>query len=157
MNNYMQEMIQQALQHKGEFNEITLYPHDITDIEKILKCKKCGEEFVLLLTTERQGDSKIVPIWVIREISGIKQLKEKMKVCYREKYICTFGDNNLKSEIENAVSHYDDYALQEIENKKCVMKDCDGTLDIYYDRNEIIKQVLDDNKSASTDDPEDKK
>ena len=30
-----------------------------------------------------------------------------MKVCYREKYICTFGEVNLKPNVNNAVSHYD--------------------------------------------------
>ena len=77
-----------------------------------------------------------------------------MRVCYREKYISTFGNNNLKPDIENAIDHYDDYALQEMENKKCVMKDCDGTLDSIYDRDALEQQVDDDNKSTSTNDSE---
>ena len=64
-----------------QWNE--LYPQDMSDIEKVYKCNKCGEEFVLLLRTVRQGDAKSVPLWIICEKSGIKQLKEKMKVCYR--------------------------------------------------------------------------
>ena len=79
--------------------------------------------------TTRQGDAKSVPVWIIAEKSGIKQLKDKMRVCYRERYISTFGDNNLKPNVENAIDHYDDYALQEMENKRCVMKDCDGILE----------------------------
>ena len=53
-----------------------------------------------------------------------------MRVSYLEKYISTFGDNYLKPDVENAIDHYDDYALQEMENKKCVMKDYNGTLKI---------------------------
>ena len=152
--NFMQEVIKQALNHPGEFNEMTLYPHDMSDIEKVYKCNKCGEQFILLLRTVRQGDAKCVPLWIICEKSGNKQLKEKMRVCYREKYISTFGDNNLKPDVENAIDHYDDYALQEMENKKCVMKDCDGTLDSCYDRDAIEEQENDDNKSNSTNDTE---
>ena len=144
MNSFMQEVLQQALNHPGEFNEITLYPHDEEDIQKICVCKKCGEKFTAILKTTRQGDGKTVPIWVIHEKSGIKQLKDKMKVCYREKYICTFGDNNLKSDVENAIDHYDDYALQEMENKKCVMKDCDGELIEEYNKEELMKQVIEE-------------
>ena len=122
-------MLEQAMNHPGEFNEITLHPRSLNEIEKIYKCNKCGEIFILILWTTRQGDAKSVPVWIIAEKSGIKQLKDKMKVCYREKYISTFGDNNLKPNVENAVDHYDDYALQEMENKRCVMKDCDGILE----------------------------
>ena len=75
-----------------------------------------------------------------------------MRVCYREQYISTFGDNNLKSDVENAINHYDDYALQEMENKKCVMKDCDGALDCIYDRDALEVEENDDNKSNSTND-----
>ena len=145
-NTFMQNVLRQVMNHPGEFNEITLYPHDETDIEKICKCKKCGEEFTLLLRTERQGDMKLVPVWIINETSGIKQLKENMKVCYREKYICLFGNNNLKSDVENAVSHYDDHALEELENKKCIMKDCDGELFDEYNRDELFKEVYEDYK-----------
>ena len=141
---FMQEMIKQALNHPGEFNEITLYPHDEEDIERICKCNKCGEKFTSILRTERQGDLKLVPIWIIHETSGIKQLKDKMKVCYREKYISTFGDNNLKPDVENAVDHYDDYALQELENRKCIMKDCDGELIDEYNRDELMKQIIEE-------------
>ena len=126
---FLQGALEQALKHKGEFNEITLYPHNMNDIGKILKCNKCKEKFVLLLETERQGDLKLVPVWIILEDSGIKQLKDNMRVCYREKYICTFGKNDLKPDVENAIDHYDDYALKEMENKRCVMKDCDGILE----------------------------
>ncbi len=56
---FMQEMIKQALNHPGEFNEITLYPHDEEDIERICKCNKCGEKFTSILRTERQGDLKL--------------------------------------------------------------------------------------------------
>ena len=139
------EAIKEALKHPGEFNEMTLYPRSPGDIEKICKCNKCGEMFVLLLRTTRQGDMKLVPVWLILEKSGIKQLKEKMKVCYREKYICTFGEVNLKPDVKNAVSHYDDYALQELENKKCVMKDCDGNLEDL-----VLGEEDNDNKSTST-------
>ena len=110
-SNFMQEVLKQVLNHPGEFNEMTLYPHDMNDIEKVYKCNKCGEQFILLLRTVRQGDAKCVPLWIICEKSGNKQLKEKMRVCYREKYISTFGDNNLKPDVENAIDHYDDYAL----------------------------------------------
>ena len=139
-NNFMQEVLKQALAHPGEFNELTLYPRSKNDIEKIYKCNKCGEKFVLLLRTMRQGDGKTVPLWIILEESGIKQLKDKMKVCYRENFISTFGDNNLKPNVENAIDHYDDYALQEMENKRCVMKDCNGTLISCYDRDATDKQ-----------------
>ena len=125
----IQKMLEQAMNHPGEFNEITLHPNSLDEIEKIYKCNKCGEIFILILRTWRQGDFKSVPVWIIVEKSGIKQLKEKMRVCYREQYISTFGDNNLKPNVENAIDHYDDYALQEMENKKCVMKDCDGILE----------------------------
>ena len=43
----------------------------MNDIGKILKCNKCKEKFVLLLETERQGDLKLVPVWIILEDSGI--------------------------------------------------------------------------------------
>ncbi len=43
------------------------------------------------------------------EKSSIKQLKEKMRVSYLEKYISTFGDNYLKPDVENAIDHYDVY------------------------------------------------
>ncbi len=142
----MQEALKQALNHPGEFNELTLYPYSLDDIEKIYKCNKCGETFVLLLYTNRQGDYKSVPVWLILEKSGIKYLKENMKVCYRESYICTFGENNLKPDVENAVSHYDDYALKELEDKKCIMKDCDGILE----GNELNEEEDDDKKSTST-------
>ena len=122
-------MLEQAMNHPGEFNEITLHPRSLNEIEKIYKCNKCGEIFILILWTTRQGDAKSVPVWIIAEKSGIKQLKDKMIVCYRERYISTFGDNNLKPNVENAIDHYDDYALQEMENKRCVMKDCDGILE----------------------------
>ena len=122
-------MLEQAMNHPGEFNEITLHPRSLNEIEKIYKCNKCGEIFILILWTTRQGDAKSVPVWIIAEKSGIKQLKDKMRVCYRERYISTFGDNNLKPNVENAIDHYDDYALQEMENKRCVMKDCDGILE----------------------------
>ena len=140
----MQAALMQALKHPGEFNELTLYPHSPDEIEIVKKCNKCGEVFALLLRIIRQGDGKSVPVWLILEKSGIKQLKEKMKVCYRERYICTFGENNLKPDVDNAVSHYDDYALQELENKKCIMKDCDGILEDY----QIYKE--DDKQSTST-------
>ena len=143
-NSFFQNALRQAMNHPGEFNEITLYPHDDTEVEKLCVCKKCGEKFTLLLRTERQGDMKLVPVWIIMETSGNKQLKEGMKVCYREKYICLFGDNNLKSDVENAVSHYDDHALEELENKKCIMKDCDGELFDEYNRDEFIKQVIEE-------------
>ena len=139
-NSFFQNALRQAMNHPGEFNEITLYPHDDTEVEKLCVCKKCGEKFTLLLRTERQGDMKLVPVWIIMETSGHKQLKEGMKVCYREKYICLFGDNNLKSDVENAVSHYDDHALEELENKKCIMKGCDGELFDEYNRDEFLKQ-----------------
>ena len=139
-NSFFQNALRQAMNHPGEFNEITLYPHDDTEVEKLCVCKKCGEKFTLLLRTERQGDMKLVPVWIINETSGNRQLKEGMKVCYREKYICLFGDNNLKSDVENAVSHYDDHALEELENKKCIMKDCDGELFDEYNRDEFLKQ-----------------
>ena len=125
----IQKMLEQAMNHPGEFNEITLHPRSLNEIEKIYKCNKCGEIFILILWTTRQGDAKSVPVWIIAEKSGIKQLKDKMRVCYRERYISTFGDNNLKPNVENAIDHYDDYALQEMENKRCVMKDCDGILE----------------------------
>ena len=125
----MEKMLEQALKHKGEFNEITLYPHSSNDIEKLLKCNKCGEQFILILRTARQGDMKVVPVWIILEESGNRFLKENMKVCYRERYICTFGGNNLKPGVENAISHYDDYALEEMENRRCVMNNCDGVLE----------------------------
>ena len=141
----MQAALMQALKHPGEFNELTLYPHSPDEIEKIHKCNKCGEVFVLLLRTMRQGDGKSAPVWLILEKSGIKQLKEKMKVCYRESYICTFGENNLKPDVVNAVSHYDDYALQELENKKCIMKECDGILEDYR-----LDEEDDDKQSIST-------
>ena len=141
----MQAALRQALQHPGEFNELTLYPHSSDDIENICKCNKCGEVFALILRTMRQGDAKTVPVWLILEKSGIRQLKEKMKVCYRESYICTFGENNLKPDVANAVSHYDDYALQELDNKKCIMKDCDGTLE-----NCQLNEEDDDKQSTST-------
>ena len=153
-SNFMQEVLEQVLNHPGEFNEMTLYPHDMSDIEKVYKCNKCGEQFILLLRTVRQGDAKYVPLQIICKKSVIKQLKEKMRVCYREKYISTFGDNNLKPDVENAIDHYDDYALQEMENKKYVMKDCDGTLDSCYDRDALEEQGNDDNKSNSTNDTE---
>ena len=149
---FLQGALEQALKHKGEFNEITLYPHNMNDIGKILKCNKCKEKFVLLLETERQGDLKLVPVWIILEDSGIKQLKDNMRVCYREKYICTFGKNDLKPDVENAIDHYDDYALKEMENKRCVMKDCDGTLDCIYDRDDPEEAADEDNKSISTKD-----
>ena len=75
-----------------------------------------------------------------------------MRVCYREKYICTFGKNDLKLDVENAIDHYDDYALKEMENKRCVMKDCDGTLDCIFDRDDPEEAADDDNKSISTKD-----
>ena len=39
-----------------------------------------------------------------------------------------------------------------MENKKCVMKDCDGTLDCLYDRDDVEENENDDNKSKSTND-----
>ena len=33
----MQEALKQALNHPGEFNELTLYPYSLDDIEKIYK------------------------------------------------------------------------------------------------------------------------
>ena len=140
-------MLEQAMNHPGEFNEITLHSRSLNEIEKIYKCNKCGEIFILIVWTTRQGDAKSVPVWIIAEKSGIKQLKDKMRVCYRERYISTFGDNNLKPNVENAIDHYDDYALQEMENKRCVMKDCDGILE---DLPEEEEQENDDDEDKST-------
>ena len=95
-----------------------------------------------------------MPVWVIAEKSGIKQLKDKMRVCYREQYICTFGDNILKPNVENAIDHYDDYALQEMENKRCIMKDCDGVLEDLTEQEH--QNTDDDNKSTSTELSQDK-
>ena len=148
---WQEALLKEVLNHPGEFNELTLYPHSPDEVEKICKCNKCGEVFVLLLRTSRQGDMKSVPVWLILEKSGIKQLKGKMNVCYREKYICTFGKVNLKPDVVNAVSHYDDYALQELENNKCVMKDCDGNIE---ELQIVEEQSDDDNKSTSTDQSE---
>ena len=39
-----------------------------------------------------------------------------------------------------------------MENKICVMKDCDGTLDCIYDRDDPEEAADDDNKSISTKD-----
>ena len=146
----IQKMLEQALNHPGEFNEITLYPRSLDEVEKVYKCNKCGEIFILILWTSRQGDFKSVPVWVIAEKSGIKQLKDKMRLCYREKYICTFGDNNLKPNVENAIDHYDGYALKEMENKRCVMKDCDGMLEDLPEKEEEQENDDGENKSAST-------
>ena len=51
----------------------------------------------------------------------------------------------MKPDIVNAISHYDDYALQELENKKCLKKDCDGILEDYQNEEDD-----DDKQSTST-------
>ena len=45
----MQKMLEQVIKHPGEFNEITLYPNSLDEIEKIYKCNKSGEIFILIL------------------------------------------------------------------------------------------------------------
>ena len=36
----IQKMLEQAMNHPGEFNEITLHPRSLNEIEKIYKCNK---------------------------------------------------------------------------------------------------------------------
>ena len=63
--NFMQEALKQALNHPREFTELILYPHYMSEIEKVYKSNKYGEQFILLLRNARQGDAKCVLLWII--------------------------------------------------------------------------------------------
>ena len=85
------------------------------------RCRKCGEIYQILQMICRQGDLKEVPSWWIQGRSNNLPKEDiELKVLtvppeWDDGFLC--------------VSHYDDKALEDIENGNCIMKNCDGKLD----------------------------
>ena len=85
-------------------------------------CNKCGEIYFSLIEVSRQGDLKVVSMWAISGRSNIKEVKEDINI--RSGTFFTGGDE----EYYNCIDHYDDYSLEQIDKRNCIMKGCDGKL-----------------------------
>ena len=117
-----------------ENNKIyTILPENEESDAKL--CKKCGEIYQILGLSQRQGDAKVVPQWWILGKSGIKEPKLGIKTCVLRSFFIQFepwiweeDEDDEGYTIFNCISHYDDKALEEIDNGNCIMKGCDGKL-----------------------------
>ena len=97
-------------------------------------CLKCGEVY-----------KKLNFLWQINRNSGIPYVKKEYKILICENGIMFFsppGQIKLNTRrYTYCVSHHDKRAVEEIENDRCIMKDCDGILKSFTgDKYEFLSQ-----------------
>ena len=87
-------------------------------------CLKCGEVYM------KSNNS----YWQIYRCSGIPYVKEEYSIMIYEDGLFIFPPGEIKlnsRQVTYYVNHYDEEAMEEVENDRCIMKDCDGILKLY--------------------------
>ena len=85
-------------------------------------CKKCGEIY------------RLTDAWQIFRCSGIPYVKDEYSVAVYDHGFFYFPPSPLKlnsTYYTYFVNYHDEAALNEIDNNRCIMKDCDGELEKY--------------------------
>ena len=87
-------------------------------------CLKCGEVYM----------KSELSYWQIFRNSGIPYVKKDYSIMINDHGLFTFppGQIKLNSRMVTCyVNHYDENAMEELENDRCIMEDCDGILKLY--------------------------
>ena len=94
---------------------------DETEILK--RCNECNEIY---------RKSKLTGYYQIMRCSGIPYVRNESSVMLCEIGMFTFPGNVkmcLRGDFTYFINHYDEKAMEDVENNKCIMKYCDGKLE----------------------------